>query len=81
MREAVKAIEKDSKGNFWYLTNFFSPSGKIRNDYDLTLDQDKAGSLLVCTPFSTVINKVGSLFANGRIYVPWKIRKKMWSIC
>jgi len=32
MREAVKAIEKDSKGNFWYLTNFFSPSGKIRND-------------------------------------------------
>ena len=69
MREAVKAIEKDSKGNFWYLTNFFSPSGKIRNDYDLTLDQDKAASLLVCTPFSTVINKAGSLFANGRIYV------------
>ena len=23
----------------------------------------------MCTPFSTVINKVGSLFANGRIYV------------
>lgn len=69
MRETVKAIEKDSNGNFWYLTNFFSPSGKIKNDYDLTLDQDKADSLLVCTPFSTVINKVGSLFANGRIYV------------
>ena len=69
MRGTVKAIEKDSKGNFWYLTNFFSPSSKIRNDYDLTMDQDKADSLLVCTPLSTVINKVGSLFANGRIYV------------
>ena len=69
MRDAVKAIEKDSNGNFWYLTNFFSPSGKIKNDYNLTLDRDKADSLLVCTPFSTVINKVGSLFANGRIYV------------
>lgn len=69
MRGTVKAIEKDSKGNFWYLNNFFSPSSKIRNDYDLTMDQDKADSLLVCTPLSTVINKVGSLFANGRIYV------------
>lgn len=69
MRGTVKAIEKDSNGNFWYLTNFFSPSGKIKNDYNLTLDRDKADSLLVCTPFSTVINKVGSLFANGRIYV------------
>ena len=69
MRETVKAIEKDSNGNFLYLTNFFSPSGEIKNDYDLTLDKDKADSLLVCTPFSTVINKVGSLFANGRIYV------------
>lgn len=69
MRGTVKAIEKDSNGNFWYLTNFFSPSGKIKNDYNLTLDRDKADSLLVCTPLSTVINKVGSLFANGRIYV------------
>lgn len=69
MRGTVKAIEKDSNGNFWYLTNFLSPSGKIKNDYNLTLDRDKADSLLVCTPFSTVINKVGSLFANGRIYV------------
>lgn len=69
MRGTVKAVEKDSKGNLWYLTNFFSPSSKIRNDYDLTMDQDKADSLLVCTPLSTVINKVGSLFANGRIYV------------
>ena len=69
MRETVKAIEKDSNGNFLYLTNFFSPSGNIKNDYNLTLDKDKADSLLVCTPFSTVINKIGSLFANGRIYV------------
>lgn len=69
MRGAVKAVEKDFKGNFWYLSNFFSLSGKVKNDYDLCLDQDKADSLLVCTPFSTVINKVGSLFANGRIYV------------
>lgn len=69
MRGTVKAVEKDSKGNLWYLTNFFSPSSKIRNDYDLTMDQDKADSLLICTPLSTVINKVGSLFANGRIYV------------
>ena len=69
MRETVKAIEKDSNGNFLYLTNFFSPSGDIKNDYNLTLDKDKADSLLVCTPFSTVINKIGSLFANGRIYV------------
>lgn len=69
MRGTVKTVEKDSNGNFLYLTNFFSPSGKIKNDYNLTLDRDKADSLLVCTPFSTVINKVGSLFANGRIYV------------
>lgn len=69
MREAVKAVEKDSKGNFWYISNFFSSFGKVKNDYDLSLNQDKADSLLVCTPFSTVINKVGSLFANGRIYV------------
>lgn len=69
MRGTVKTVEKDSKGNFWYLSNFFSPSGTIKNDYDLTLDQDKADSLLVCTPFYTVLNKVGSLFANGKIYV------------
>lgn len=69
MRGTVKTVEKDSKGNFWYLSNFFSLSGTIKNDYDLTLDQDKADSLLVCTPFYTVINKVGSLFANGKIYV------------
>lgn len=69
MRGAVRTIEKDSKGNFWYLSNFFSPSGKIRTDYDLTLVQDKSDSLLVCTPLSTVINKVGSFFANGKIYV------------
>lgn len=69
MRGSVKAIEQDSKGNYWYLTNFFSSSGSIRNDYDLTKDEDKANSLLVCTPFYTVINKVGSLFANGHLYI------------
>lgn len=69
MRGMVKVAEKDSEGNFWYLTNFFSPSGRVRNDYNLNTVQDKADSILVCTPLSTVINKVGSLFANGRIYV------------
>lgn len=69
MRGAVRTVEKDTDNNFWYLTNFFSSSGIARNDYNLNLDQDKADSLLVCTPLSTVINKVGSFFANGRIYV------------
>lgn len=69
MRGAVKTIEEDSKGNFWYLTNFLSSSGVARNDYNLTSDRDKADSLVVCTPFATVINKVGSFFANGKIYI------------
>ena len=69
MKGTVKAVEKDSKGNFLYLTNFFSSSGIARHDFDLTLDKDKADSLLVCTPFYTVINKVGSLFANGHLYI------------
>lgn len=69
MMGTVKAVEEDSRGNYWYLTNFFSSSGIARIDYDLTLDKDKANSLLVCTPFYTVINKVGSLFANGHLYI------------
>lgn len=69
MKDTVKAVEQDKNGNIFYLSNFFSPSGNTRFDYNLLDDKDKANSFLVCTPFSTVINKVGSLFANGRIYV------------
>lgn len=69
MKGSVKSVEQDKGGNFFYMSNFFSPSGCVRFDYDLSVDSDKSDSFLVCTPLSTVINKIGSMFANGRIYV------------
>ena len=69
MKDTVRAVEQDKDGNFWYLSNFLNSSGYAKFDYDLSNDKDKLDSFRVCTPFSTVINKVGSMFANGRIYV------------
>lgn len=69
MKDTVRAVEKDKDGNFWYLSNFLNSFGNAKFDYDLSNDKDKLDSFRVCTPFSTVINKVGSMFANGRIYV------------
>lgn len=69
MKGTVKSVEKDKDGNFWYLSNFLNSFGNTKFDYNLSDDKDKSDSFQVCTPFSTVINKVGSMFANGRIYV------------
>ena len=40
MKGSVKSVEQDKGGNFFYMSNFFSPSGCVRFDYDLSVDSD-----------------------------------------
>lgn len=71
MRNSVNYVEQDIAGNYWYryLTDLFNRKGMPRTDYDMTNDADKAAALQSCTPFSTVIYRIGSMFANGNVYV------------
>ena len=69
MRNSVRYVEQDIKGNYWYLSDLFNRRGMPRIDYDMTNDSDKAAALQVCTPLSTVIYRIGSMFANGNVYV------------
>ena len=37
--------------------------------YDMTDNLDKAGALVSCTPFFTVVDKIGSMMSRGIPYV------------
>jgi len=76
MYKLAKSYNKDKAGNSWYLTDLVSGSGcklidKLdgKTDFDMSEDGDKAKAMNICTPLSTVIDKVGSLFSKGKYYV------------
>ena len=69
MTDKVNVVEK--RGNdIFYLTNLFDSKGAIwKTDFNMSQAMDKENALLYCTPFATVIRKVGAMFANGRVYL------------
>lgn len=76
MIDIAKSYEKDKAGNHWYLEQLLSSNGcslkrllNGKSDFDMSDDDDKALALTVCTPLSTVIDKIGSFFSNGKYYV------------
>lgn len=69
MIDTAKAVETDGK-NTWFLTELLDgKSSNWKTDFDMTNDSDKTKALESCTPFSTVIGKIGSLFANCKVYL------------
>jgi len=69
---------KDKEGNHWYIQDLHGIGFGDRKvldllggmyNFDMRDDMHKAISMSVCTPISTVIDKAGSLFSNGRFYV------------
>lgn len=69
MRDAVKSVETKGKDT-WYLAEI---GGKSTSNWEINFDMskssDKEKALQSCTPFSTVIYKIGSLFGNGKTYL------------
>lgn len=69
MTDKVNVVEKRGNDTF-YLTNLFDSKGAIwKTDFNMSQAMDKENALLYCTPFATVIRKVGAMFANGRVYL------------
>lgn len=69
MRENVNCVEKDAAGNYWYLSGLFGKRFRWKADYDMTNNSDKAEALLACTPFFTVVDKIGTMMSRGVPYV------------
>lgn len=69
MRQDVSTVEKDAKGNYWYLRDFFGRSGKPRIDYNMASLLDKAMAMLACAPLYTVADKAGKMMSRGVPYV------------
>ena len=70
MNSLVNRVETDNKGNVWYLTEIGGEMvNKVKVNFDMRNLNDKSEALSECTPFATVIDKIGSLFANGKYYV------------
>ena len=65
----VNRVEKDAAGNYWYLSDLFGKRFRWKADYDMTNDSDKAEALLACTPFFTVVDKIGTMMSRGVPYV------------
>lgn len=69
MQDAVKSVETKGKDT-WYLTEIGGKSASDwKTEFDMKKSADKADALRACTPFSTVIYKIGSLFSNGKAYL------------
>lgn len=73
MYGSVTRHEKDLAGNDWFTIdpscNTLLKDRMADSQIDMTTDSGKMLALQVCTPFSTVIDKTGSLFANGEVYI------------
>lgn len=68
MRENVNRVERDAEGNYWFLSDLFGHH-KWKAYYDMTDDKEKAEALSACTPFFTVVDKIGSMMSRGVPYV------------
>ena len=69
MRQVVDTVERDAKGNYWYLQSFFGRNGKPRVNYNMCNLHDKAAALKACTPLNTVADKAGRMMSRGVPYV------------
>lgn len=69
MANAVNHVERDVKGNWWYLSSFFGYRSKWKATYDMTSPQDKLNAMLACTPLGTVLDKLGSMMSRGVVYI------------
>lgn len=70
MIDRVDTVEEDAQGNFIYFARLLN-GDKIntKTNFNMSSIKDKSEALDICTPFSTVIHKCGSLFSNGKYYV------------
>lgn len=69
MYDNVTRIEKDAEGNYWFLTDLFGRRSKWKAYYDMSDNADKSEALVSCTPFFTVVDKIGSMMSRGIPYV------------
>lgn len=69
MYDNVNRVERDAAGNYWFLSDLFGRRSKWKVYYDMTNNLDKAGALVSCTPFFTVVDKIGSMMSRGIPYV------------
>ena len=69
MYDNVNRVERDAAGNYWFLSDLFGRRSKWKVYYDMTDNLDKAGALVSCTPFFTVVGKIGSMMSRGIPYV------------
>ena len=74
MYDAVNTVERDSGGNYWYMTmngscSPLSRHASFRTDIDMTDAGQKALALSVCRPFAMVCTRCGQMLQNGRYYV------------
>lgn len=69
MRQVVDTVERDAKGNYWFLQSFFGRNGKPRVNYNMGNLHDKAAALMACTPLNTVADKAGRMMSRGVPYV------------
>lgn len=74
MKDSVTCVQEDSAGNTWYydelscLVNQISKGNK-KVDIDMSTLSGKRLALSACTPFSSVVDKCGKMFSNGKFYV------------
>lgn len=70
MRGSVTHVEEDAMGNYWFLSNLFGSKNNKKLYFDM---QGKVGdeyaALLACTPFYTVVDKIGSMMSRGTPYI------------
>jgi hypothetical protein len=76
MYDIAKRYNKDKSGNHWYLEALSMSGGESlkklmrgKTSFNMLDKEDKALSMSVCTPISTVIDKVGSMASRGIYYV------------
>lgn len=72
MINIAKTYKKDSGGNHWYL---MSRGHSLRNllkgreFFDMSCNEDRALAFKICTPLSSALTKIGSMFSRGELYV------------
>ena len=69
----VNSVEKDSTGNIWYLNSMYRGLSDLLKNGKPNIDMGslpgKRLALKACIPFASVVDRCGSMFANGRFYV------------
>lgn len=69
MSGTVSDVRVDDNGDIWYMSGLSSLIKRKEYNIDMSSISGKALALKVCAPFATVVDRVGSMFSNGRLYV------------